>query len=214
MPQNFCSSPLKTWLLENTKNNTKNKLNFPWNSIFLYTIRAIWLERNNWLFINEHKTPSLPSKIALANAVEFLSNLDCIFRTDNHTNLSLWKTPQPSWLKLNTDGSLSSSVVGSCGCLRDEICSWLLGFSGYLGYGNALLSELWAIWHGLHLAIQRYPNSKILLETDSSEAIHLLTKNNTITHPLDCLIKNCKLLLTKLTDYQVIKASRKMLIVT
>ncbi|KAF7822906.1 reverse transcriptase [Senna tora] len=65
-----------------------------------------------------------------------------------------WTPPPLDWLKLNTDGSCTNSEIGAGGLLRDHSGRWISGFSVFIGIGNALLAELWAVFHGLKLASQ------------------------------------------------------------
>lgn len=103
---------------------------------------------------------------------------------------------------------LSNYLMGAGGCLRDEMSSWLAGFAKFLGLGNALQYELWAIWLGLVLLTQSFPDSKFQIETNSFQATDLLLQCNTVTHSLDSLIQNYRLLLSRLSDFKVIKAKR------
>lgn len=113
------------------------------------------------------------------------------------------------FITLNTDGSMANFHMGAGGCLRDETGTWLVGFSKFVGLGNSLQSELWTIWLGLDHATHKYPNSKLQIETDSTQLTELLLQNTSRTHLLDSLIENCKLLLSRLANFRIIKASKQ-----
>lgn len=54
-PPNFYNVSLQCWLYSNATNTSKSKLNLSWNSIFLFTLRVLWLARNNYIFNNYSK---------------------------------------------------------------------------------------------------------------------------------------------------------------
>lgn len=91
--------------------------------------------------------------------------------------------------------------LGASGCLRDEYGHWILGFSKFLGRGNALQAELWAIMIGLQLTTQHQPHPKLEIETDSTQVIQLLVENLSNVHPFHSLIINCKFLISSLSDF-------------
>ena len=64
-----------------------------------------------------------------------------------------WEKPDPGWLKLNTDGSLSGSVgtTAGGGLIRDEFGNWVIGFSRKIGRTDSFIAELWALRDGLQL---------------------------------------------------------------
>lgn len=205
-PQNFYNQDLKTWLSTNTQDNTHTKLDIPWSTIFLFTIYAIWLNKNNLLFQNESKPPSHIAKIALGMTAEYYSNLETSI-TLNSPSLSN-PTPDPTWFKLNTDSSIANFLMGAGGCLRDEASLWLAGFSKFVRIGNTIHVGLWGIFLGLSIATETFLNTKQDIETDSIQANDLLQNNTSDVHPPHSLIGNCKLLLCKLAGFKIIKAAR------
>lgn len=93
---------------------------------------------------------------------------------------------------------MANNDLGVGGCLRDDLGRWILGYSKYIGNGSVLQAELLAIFVGLDLAYQANMNSKIEVETDSSQAVKLLLHHTSPTnHPLDSIIANCKYLLSR-----------------
>lgn len=82
---------------------TLSKLNLPWRTIFLFTIPAIWLDRNTRLFQNIYKPPQLVAKTALYKAAEFLSNENSHPSPPNPPPLLTpthpWKLPNRGWFQ-------------------------------------------------------------------------------------------------------------------
>ena len=81
-------------------------------------------------------------------------------------------------MKLNVDGSCNSrGGIGAGGLIRDDKGNWLAGFSSNDGQGDVLIVELFAIYHRITLLLQ-HGYSKAIIESDSLEAIQLLTRRN------------------------------------
>ena len=97
------------------------------------------------------------------------------------------------WTKMNVDGS-SKGNPGSAaisGLLRNEQGGWQLGFQGKLKDSTSLQAELWAIYKGLKI-IQSKNLKKVIMETDSLEALNLITTWLEDLHPERNIIANCK----------------------
>lgn len=101
------------------------------------------------------------------------------------------------------------SQLGCRWCLRDTPGSWIKGFSKSIGKGNVLQVEIWAIFLGLHIATQTNDAIKLVVEIDSKQTSDLLLHQNTIHHPLDTLVSNCRYLLSSFSDYKIKKISRQ-----
>jgi ribonuclease HI len=67
----------------------------------------------------------------------------------------------------------------------------MTGFSGFCGFGLNLLLELLAIKHGLDVAWDR-GHRRIILQSDSQEAIRLVKEGNYKFHKLDVIIVDVK----------------------
>lgn len=140
------------------------------------------MTRNNFFFKNDPINSAQTAKLTLGKAPEFLSNLNLNENPSRenpfsnqpppiNTNPLVWKPPDTFWFKLNCDGSMLNSLMGACGCLRDASCNWLVGISKFIGIGDTLQAELWAILLGLKLASQPPHISKIVIETYSTQAV-------------------------------------------
>lgn len=89
-----------------------------------------------------------------------------------------WKTPQPLWHKLNTDGSALGcpGLAGGGGLLWDHHGKWIKGFRRAIGWANSLHAELWAVRDGPSLCIQlNIP--EIEIELDTKSVVDLLNSN-------------------------------------
>lgn len=91
----------------------------------------------------------------------------------------------------------------------NDIGNWILGYSKFIGSGIALHVELWAILIGLNLAYEHDSNCKIIIESDSSQAMDLLLNYSSAFHPLDSIVLDCRYLLSSLQDYKVVKIARQ-----
>jgi len=84
-------------------------------------------------------------------------------------------------IKVNVDGSSLSNPErsGFRGLIRNNNGDWLLGFSGFCGITS---SELYAIFHGLHIAYYAgYMN--IILESDFRMALDFIMSDVQSHHP-------------------------------
>lgn len=58
------------------------------------------------------------------------------------------------FVKINVDGSCSNSdMIGTGGLVRDELGLWLGSFASKDGYGDVLMSKLFAIYHGFSMLV-------------------------------------------------------------
>lgn len=104
---------------------------------------------------------------------------------------------------------MANFVLGVGGCLRDDQGNWIIVFAKHVGNGSVLQAELLAIFLGLNIALQISRNSKIKIETDSSQAVNLLSSYSNSFHSLDSLIINCRYILSKLSNYKIRKIARQ-----
>ncbi|KAK1295842.1 hypothetical protein QJS10_CPB15g00882 [Acorus calamus] len=81
-----------------------------------------------------------------------------------------WKPPEPGWLKLNTDGSLSDDRGGYGALIRNDSSGFLSGLAGRQDLPSINLLELKAIERGIWLSSQ-IGASKLWIESDSTTAL-------------------------------------------
>lgn len=84
-----------------------------------------------------------------------------------------------------------------------------MGFAKFSSLGGALEAELKAIHLGLEIITGLPQISNTVIESDSSEAVKLLLHDFPNCHPYAIVIENCKCLLSKLRNYQILKVSRQ-----
>lgn len=109
-----------------------------------------------------------------------------------------WSCPIAGKLKLNTNGSSKGDLgqAGYGGLLRDEAGTWLWGFYGYLGSCTSLEAELWGIYRGLTIIMQK-DLANIQIETDSTQAMELIRDGPTANSPFRALIEDAHFLLRR-----------------
>ena len=120
-----------------------------------------------------------------------------------------WEKPPPGYLKLNVDGSFRDNQGTYGGVLRDEAGAWIWGFFGRCDDDNysALQAELMAIKVGLQ-ALKERGLIRVMVETDSSQAVNYIHNYPDECHPLLNLILDCKRLHTSLWSCSISHVSR------
>lgn len=124
--------------------------------------------------------------------------------------LVAWKRPDEGVVKVNVDGSFcrSSGRAGFGGLLQDHDGSWLVGFSGFLGFSNIIMADLKAIQTGLSMAWQRGFRN-LICESDSKEAIRLVEEAYIDYHHLSSVISNIRDWLQKSWNVRLVHVFRE-----
>ncbi|KAF7812763.1 ribonuclease H [Senna tora] len=181
------------WLKKTVTNQSQSFLGIPSGTLAIFTLTYIWRYRNNLIFKQQRFNPTQLAKRAVANAAElhFLTNNGKDIRPHTIRHIS-WEAPLEGWFKLNTDGSSSFGLFSVAGVIRDHLGNWVYGFSEFVGQGNSLKAEVWAIYLGLKAACS-LNCSHLFVETDSQVAISLiLTLDTPTTHHLFPIIAACR----------------------
>ncbi|KAF7809195.1 putative reverse transcriptase [Senna tora] len=191
----FFSLNLQEWIKFNLENEIGRSNEFSWGSMFGTTCWMVWKQRNEWIFSNKKdEAMSLINRIKInvkdwikANSLKNGNNRSCI------NQIISWKPPEEGWIKINTDGAYnpSSNRMACGGVLRNEKGEWIMGFAKPLGSGNALQAELCGMLMGLDIAWKNRMK-KIILESDSLEAVELAEDPSDRNHPLQYLIGKIK----------------------
>ncbi|XP_058185614.1 uncharacterized protein LOC131302837 [Rhododendron vialii] len=85
-----------------------------------------------------------------------------------------WHLPLAGEIKLNTDGSFyNPKKSGFGGVFRDSSGSWILGFYGKAESSSSLEAEIWALYRGLQIILDK-GMSNVKIESDSSVAVQYL----------------------------------------
>ncbi|CAL2226086.1 unnamed protein product [Prunus armeniaca] len=110
--------------------------------------------------------------------------------------LLAWVLPEIGVVKLNIDGSrrVSIGAIGAKGVLRDHLGQWIGGFAVNLGQGEVLEAELWGLFFGLNLAVEK--KVVIVIEMDSDTVVLLIqSKVLNACQPNAGLVSSCKRLM-------------------
>lgn len=182
-------------------------MNIPWETIFLYAIREIWLTRNKVVFQSTHSSPISIKNIILFKATEFWSSLPrktCeipshIPFADSQNSFISWERPPLRWHKLNVDGSVKKNCIATGGLIRNDSGAWTFGYSKFLGNGSVTSVEAWSLFMGLQYAVQ-LKIKRIEIETDSQIIFKLVQTDINDFHPLAVLLSNCRHLLLCFED--------------
>ncbi|KAI5314583.1 hypothetical protein L3X38_043759 [Prunus dulcis] len=83
--------------------------------------------------------------------------------------------PDIGVLKLNVDGSHKGSTgsIGAGRVIRDHAGHWIVGYSTNLRHGQILEAELWGLFFGLKLAVDKHLYD-VIVEMDSSTTVMLM----------------------------------------
>lgn len=164
-----------------------------WCALFGYVVWSLWLERNRCAFHHPILSPKNMAFRALSLTKEFIAeqrvfSAGSMTISPKKTVYIGWEFPPVGFVKLNTDGSSSSSGDASAaGLLRDHNGHWVGGFYQHLGDTSPLGAELWGLLTGLCLAWSlRLP--RIIIETDSLLAVKLLQGTVSPSHRFYSLI--------------------------
>lgn len=87
--------------------------------------------------------------------------------------------------------------------------NWVIGFNQFLGFGNSMLAEIWALYLGITLAISQGVD-KIWIESDCLSLVsHLQNSAKNNLHSFAPLINACRSLLTRFSSYKITHVSRE-----
>ncbi|GLT46248.1 hypothetical protein SLA2020_200190 [Shorea laevis] len=207
------SNTLFEWIKENcmVKNNCPT-LPIPWGTVFSFTLWNIWLQRNNKLYSPNIFDPNSICSTIRERVFEFYSIHPTLSpgSSQKAPQLVCWEKPPEGCFKLNTDGSAHGNPgpASAGGVIRDHLGRWLSGFACKIGFTSSLRAELWGIREGLLLAYQRNIRN-LVVETDSSVAVQLLSHCVSSNHPLYSLILDCREILSRIPQTSIQHAYRE-----
>lgn len=104
-----------------------------------------------------------------------------------------WERSRRGWWKLNTDGSSMGNpgLAGGGGIVRDEMGSWVMGFSRNIGATSSFEAELWALRDGLSICVEKYYLA-IEVELDAKAIIDILLNPNQANSFVYPPLEDCK----------------------
>ncbi|BFG36621.1 hypothetical protein CerSpe_228950 [Prunus speciosa] len=159
----------------NLTTNSKWQAETSWNIALAYTCWYIWKWRNIRVFGKEENLPFDSRTVILKATQEWSTASSANTKTTSNYQVTLaWEPPPRGYLKLNVDGSCkcASGSIGAGGVIKDELGNWTGGFAINLGKGQILEAEIWGLFFGLKLAVQKEINN-LIVEMDSATAILL-----------------------------------------
>ncbi|KAL7230058.1 hypothetical protein ACSBR2_008572 [Camellia fascicularis] len=91
--------------------------------------------------------------------------------------LITWILPPARKIKLNVDGSRKmEGGEGFKGVFRDERGTWVCGYYGKVDSGTSLEVELWALYKGLTVMLQKRMH-EVIIETDAKQLVQLMEED-------------------------------------
>lgn len=123
-PTNFYDNPLKIWMKDNIHNFNKNILGIPWQVIFSFAIRTIWLSRNHCVFSGTIiSPPSIKNTIIFKAANFYIIVPLCKSLILLHTLLLFLPPPIFHWLGKNLNRDGLNSILMDSKKKKDNCCS-------------------------------------------------------------------------------------------
>ncbi|KAH7860326.1 hypothetical protein Vadar_012160 [Vaccinium darrowii] len=171
----------------------------PWNILFCAALWQIWKDRNKKSFDNFEPVPAVSSKVLVAYASEIVEAFKSPLATASCSHKPFpWSPPHSGNIKLNTDGCRyeSNGKAGFGGIFRNEQGEWILGFYGKMVAGSSLETEVWSIYRGLTIILEKgLANTHI--ESDCQTAIILFNEGVNVNHPQSNIINDGKYLISR-----------------
>ncbi|CAL5347381.1 unnamed protein product [Camellia sinensis] len=97
-------------------------------------------------------------------------------------------------IKLNVDGSRKLGGGGGFGgVFRDEHGAWVCGYYGRLDSGTSLEAELWALYKGLAVMLQKDMH-EVIIETDAKQVVQLMEDVIDDKFPFKGLLEDAKII--------------------
>lgn len=143
--------------------------------------------------------PEVSSRILSTYALEIVEAFKSPLVSGPAKNrMTLWYAPNAGNLKLNTDGCWYESIgkAGFGGIFRNERGEWELGNFGRMMASSSLETELWSIYRGLTIILERGLYD-VQIESDSQTAVILFNEGANTTHPHSNIINDGKYLLER-----------------
>jgi ribonuclease HI len=198
-PSFFSETSIQVWTHYWSKSSLPTPIlsHLQWQDLFPILLWTIWSARNKTAMESNPFDPHQVIKRATSLTLEswIMSPRKTAIPKSNPTLIG-WKPPPLSFIKLNTDGSVSGNPgqAGAGGVLRDHHGTWIGGFARNIGRTNSLAAELWALRDGLALA-QNLNVQKLIVEMDAKVVIDMLSAvciSNLSNHPYSALIFDCR----------------------
>ena len=201
----FSNQNLQEWIVSNAKSGQQfGSGHIPWYQIFLFTIRLIWKDRNQFVFRKKNLNPNLAKEI-LDRASEFVFCACNQLATKRLIWKSIrWEKPRDGWLTLNVDGSAAGSLgmAKGGGLIRDGNGDWVIGFARMIGTATNFLAKLWTLQDGLLLYLQIQAQA-VLIELDAKAVVDAFNLQNYSNSIVSSIMDNCRHLASQILRMRV-----------
>lgn len=171
----------------------------PWNVLFCSTLWQNWKDWNRKSFDNFDSDPTVSSKVLCCYVAEIVEAYKSILLTGPLKHkLTPWFPPSTGNIKLNTDGCWYESTrkAGFGGIFRDDKGSWILGYHGKTAARSSLETEIWSIYKGLTIILER-GLSNVQIESDSQTAVILFNDGPSANLPQSNILHDGRYLLNR-----------------
>ncbi|XP_028093960.1 uncharacterized protein LOC114294059 [Camellia sinensis] len=164
--------PWMDWLMRNAKSKNYYNAQLSWFTVFVVALLKIWKNRNGFVFEGKSISNQESAKFIFDYSREIhQAFLQSVPQSRPSFRLIKWCFPPTGRLKLNTDGSRKTGEDGGFGRLiRDERGAWVCGYYGRLQLGTSLEAELWALYKGLIVILQKGMNN-VIIESDAMQVV-------------------------------------------
>ncbi|CAL5371297.1 unnamed protein product [Camellia sinensis] len=190
-------SSLDTWLQHNLKSKNRECFNIPWDTVFVVTLWRLWKARNNVVFNQE----AIHTQELVRQIQHEAAKIHYAFHTDHFTGDYLhfktnWCPPCAGKIKLNTDGCSKGNPgpAGYGGLCRDARGTWIFGFHGKLESVTSEEAELWGIYRGLTIILEKNMRD-VLIETDAEQVVIHINSTTPSNYPYRALLEDIKFLM-------------------
>ena len=147
----------------------------------------------------------------LAQAVEFFYCVGTMRKAKQRTIVQVkWFKPPVGWFKINSDGASygNPGKARSGGIIRDCNGLWIKVYARSIGYATSIIAEFWALRDGLKLALNE-GIQRLIMELDVKVVVDLIKSNATTNKPYAPLLYDCRCLLTRFIQVQVVHVYKK-----
>ncbi|CAL5417122.1 unnamed protein product [Camellia sinensis] len=194
---NGLSISLQDWITTNSTNKKRFTYGIPWATIFITTLWHTWKNRNKKIFENKAANVFDSVKLILETSLEcFNAFARSITSPKSVCRLIKWLPPPAGVIKLNVDGCTGTGTGpgGFGGLFRDEQGTWISGYYGRLETCTSLEAELWAVYKGLTIILQR-GLTNVIVETDAEQVVKMLTESSGDNFPFRGLVEDARIIM-------------------